>query len=129
MVQSIVLGSSRPVRILTFHIFLAHISWTLYVVFVFVQILTLYFVSLADTMPRLSEMVSKKPKPRSKRVTREEKRKTPVEDKSSVLEHEASLLEPGILKKPEVQKKPEAPKQKGVVFKEPAPQTYTSVIF
>ena len=80
-------------------------------------------------MARLTELASRKPKSRSKRVTREgPKRKTPADrshDKSPVHEHDVSLPELEIPNKPEVQKKPEAPKLKGVVFKEPAPQTKT----
>ena len=80
----------------------------------------------ADTMACLTELASRKPKSRSKRVTREgPKRKTPTDqsqDKSPVHEHEVSLPEHEVPKEPEVPKKPEAPKLKGVIFKEPVPQ-------
>ena len=79
----------------------------------------------AGDMAPLSELASKKPKSRSKRVNREEKRKTLVEHKSLLPEHEFSLPEHDIPKEPEVPKQLEALKLKGVVFKEPAPQTKT----
>lgn len=88
------------------------------------------YVSLAGDKGRLTDAAARKPKSRSKKTTRGEKRKLDTKGRSPTSEHtpdpkhehNASLSKPEIAqtpKKPKAPKKKDASKETSVVIKEP----------